>query len=335
VREAAAAGARCVVFGPAAALEPELAGAPPGAVEVVDSPDWISNSEEPAAAVRSKRDASIVRAAGAVADGSAAALVTAGSTGAALAAGLLTVKRMPGVYRPGLAVLVPVPGRPVLLLDVGATVEVRAEQLVQFAFMGAAFMRGVMGIEQPRAGLLNVGEEPEKGTPALAEAHALLRSLDSPPFEFVGNVEGGGLTAGEADVVVTDGFTGNVAIKLMEGTTRTLIEAIRSAIRSGTISKVGGALIRGRLGELRKQLDPETVAGAYLLGLRSPVVVCHGSSTRHAIANAIALASRAVEEDVVGRTGAALEAAGVGRPRGDGGAQGAPASVPADTLGAR
>jgi glycerol-3-phosphate acyltransferase PlsX len=232
-------------------------------------------------------------------------------------------------------VLLPVPGRPVLLLDVGATVEVRAEQLVQFAFMGAAFMRGVMGVEQPRVGLLNVGEEPEKGTPGAAEAHALLRGLQAPPFEFTGNVEGGGLTAGEADVVVTDGFTGNVAIKLMEGTTRTLIEAIRSAIRSGTISKLGGQLIRGRLGELRERLDPETVAGAYLLGLRSPVVVCHGSSTRRAIANAIALASRAVEEDVVGRTGAALEAAGVGRPRGDGGAQGEPASVPADTLGAR
>ena len=191
--------------------------------------------------------------------------------------------------------------------------------------MGAAFMRGVMGIEQPRVGLLNVGEEPEKGTPVAAEAHALLRSLDSPPFEFAGNIEGGGLTAGEADVVVTDGFTGNVAIKLMEGTTRTLVDAIRSAIRSGTLSKVGGLLIRGRLGELRTRLDPETVAGAYLLGLRGLVVVCHGSSTRRAIANAIALADRAVEEDVVGRTGAALVAAGVSRA----------ASVPADTLGAR
>jgi glycerol-3-phosphate acyltransferase PlsX len=325
VREAADAGAECLVFGPAAALERELADAPAGSVEVVDSPEWISNSEEPAAAVRSKRDASIVRAAAAVAEGRAAALVTPGSTGAALAAGLLTVKRMPGVYRPGLAVLLPVPGRPVLLLDVGATVEVRAEQLVQFAFMGAAFMRGVMGVGQPRVGLLNVGEEPEKGTPIAAEAHALLRALQSPPFEFAGNVEGGGLTGGEADVVVTDGFTGNVAIKLMEGTTRTLVDAIRSAIRSGTISKVGGLLIRDRLGELRSRLDPETVAGAYLLGLRAPVVVCHGSSTRRAIANAIALADRAVEEDVVGRTGAALEAAGVSRA----------VSVPADTLGAR
>jgi glycerol-3-phosphate acyltransferase PlsX len=191
--------------------------------------------------------------------------------------------------------------------------------------MGAAFMRGVMGVERPRVGLLNVGEEPEKGTPVAAEAHSLLRALEAAPFDFAGNVEGGGLTAGETDVVVTDGFTGNVAIKLMEGTTKTLVDAIRAAIRGGTMSKLGGLLIRGRLGELRARLDPETVAGAYLLGLRAPVVVCHGASTRRAIANAVALAERAVSEDVVGRTGAALEAAGVLRS----------ASVPADTLGAR
>jgi glycerol-3-phosphate acyltransferase PlsX len=323
------------VFGPGADVERALDGLPDGAVEVVDSPQWITNSEEPGAAVRSKRDASIVRAAAAVAEGRADALVTPGSTGAALAAGLLTVKRMPGVYRPGLAVLLPVPGRPVLLLDVGATVEVRAEQLVQFAFMGSAFMRGVMGVEQPRVGLLNVGEEPEKGTPVAAEAHAMLRGLDAPPFEFGGNVEGAGVTAGEADVVVTDGFTGNVAIKLMEGTTHTLVDAIRAAIRSGTVSKLGGLLIRGRLGELRARLDPETVAGAYLLGLRAPVVVCHGSSTRRAVANAIALADRAVGEDVVGRTGRALEASGVGRPHGNAGSEQSSASVAADTLGAR
>ena len=316
---------RCVVFGPAAALEAELAGAPAQSVEVVDSPVWISNSEEPGAAVRAKRDSSIVRAAAAVAEGRADALVTPGSTGAALAAGLLTVRRMPGVHRPGLAALLPVPGRPVLLLDVGATVEVRPEQLVQFAFMGAAFMQGVMGVGRPRVGLLNIGEEPEKGTPQVVEAHARLRALDAPPFEFAGNVEGGDVTAGRADVVVTDGFTGNVAIKLMEGTTRTLVDAIRTAIRAGAVSKVGGLLIRGRLGGLRASLDPETVAGAYLLGLRGLVVVCHGASTRRAIANAVALADRAATEDVVGRTGAALEAAGAVRA----------ASVAADTLGAR
>ncbi len=300
------------------------------AAEVVDTPVAISNSDDPAGAVRSKPDASIVQAARAVAEGRADALVSAGSTGATLAAGLLQIKRMRGVYRPGLAVLLPVPGRPTLLLDVGATVEVRSEQLVQFAFMGSAFMAGVMGVTRPRVGLLNVGEEPEKGTPAIAEAHARLAELESAPFEFTGNVEGGGLVSGQADVVVTDGFTGNVALKLMEGTTRTVVGAIRDAIRSGTMSRLGGLMIRSRLGGLRERLDPESVGGAYLLGLRELAIVCHGSSSRRAIANAIGLADRGVQERVNERTGAALEAAGVTRS----GAAAEPhsASVPADNV---
>ncbi len=319
---------RCIVFGPAAELGPALAGVE--RVEVVDAPVGIANSEEPAAAARAKRDASIVQAAAAVAEGRADVLVSAGSTGATLAAGLLNIKRLRGVYRPGLAVLLPVPGRPTLLLDVGATVEVRPEQLVQFAFMGAAFMEGVMGVRRPRVGLLNVGEEPEKGTASVAEAHARLAALTRTPFEFTGNVEGQGLVSGHADVVVTDGFTGNVALKLMEGTTRTVVGAIRDAIRSGTASKLGGLLIRSRLGELRERLDPEAVGGAYLLGLRRLAVVCHGASSSRAIASAIALAARGVEQDVVSRTTAALEAAGVARASGP--AQEDPASVPADTL---
>jgi glycerol-3-phosphate acyltransferase PlsX len=321
------------VFGPAADLREEFEGLPSERVEVVDAPVGISNFEDPARAVRAKRDASVVQAAAAVAQGRADALVSAGSTGATMAAALLGMKRMPGVYRPGLAVVVPVPGRPVLLLDVGATVEVRPEQLVQFAFMGSAFMERVMGVSRPRVGLLNVGEEPDKGTPDAAAAHARLLGLVEPPFEFVGNVEGGGLTAGEADVVVTDGFTGNVALKLMEGTTLTLVNAIREAIRSGAVSKLGGLLIRSRLGALRESLDPESVGGAYLLGLRGLAIVCHGSSTRRAISNAIALAERGVDEQVVEKTQAALEAAGVARARGETATEHAdPASVPADSF---
>ena len=328
MRAAVSSGAtRCVVFGPLAELQEDLAGVP--GAELVDAAVEITNSEEPASAVRAKRDASVVQAAAAVAEGRADALVSAGSTGATLAAGLLNMKRLRGVHRPGLAVLLPVPGRPTLLLDVGATVEVRPEQLVQFAFMGAAFMEGVMGVRRPRVGVLNVGEEPEKGTPAVAAAHARLAALAGAPFEFAGNVEGGGLVAGQADVVVTDGFTGNVALKLMEGTTRTVVGAIREAVRSGTASKLGGLLIRSRLAGLREQLDPEAVGGAYLLGLRKLAVVCHGSSSRRAIASAIALAARGVDEGVVPRTAAALEAAGVTR----GQAEEAPAaSVPADTV---
>jgi glycerol-3-phosphate acyltransferase PlsX len=290
----------------------------------------ITNSEDPGRAARAKPDASVVQAARAVAEGRADALVSAGSTGATLAAGLLEIKRMRGVHRPGLAVLLPVPGTPTLLLDVGATVEVRAEQLVQFAFMGSAFMEGVMGVTRPRVGVLNVGEEPEKGTPGVADAHGRLAALETPPFEFVGNVEGNGLVSGQADVVVTDGFTGNVALKLMEGTTRTVVGAIRDAIRAGTASKLGGLLIRSRLGELRARLDPESVGGAWLLGLRGLAIVCHGSSSRRAIASAIALAERGVEEQITWRTGAALEAAGV--TRGDGGPEPDSASVRADSV---
>ncbi len=316
-----------MVFGPAE-LRSELG----DDVELFETSVEISNSEDPARAARAKPDASIVQAARAVSEGRADALVSAGSTGATLAAGLLEIKRMRGVYRPGLAVLLPVPGRPTLLLDVGATVDVRPEKLVQFAFMGSAFMTGVMGVERPRVGILNVGEEPEKGTPGVADAHARLAALEQPPFEFAGNVEGSGLVSGQADVVVTDGFTGNVALKLMEGTTRTVVGAIRDAIRAGTTSKLGGLLIKSRLGELRERLDPESVGGAWLLGLRGLAIVCHGSSSRRAIASAIALAERGVEEQVTARTGAALEAAGV--TRGQGAAEPDSASVPADSVSA-
>jgi phosphate acyltransferase len=284
-------------------------------IEIVDTSEAITNFDEPAQAVRSRPGASIVQAARALAEGRSEALVTAGSTGAALAASLIHVKRLPGVYRPALAVVVPVPGRSVLLLDVGANVEVRPEHLVQFAFMGAAFSESVLGTRRPRVGLLSVGEEPSKGTPDLVAAHERLAALPDPPFEWVGNVEGFGLATGEADVIVTDGFTGNVALKVTEGTAKAVAGAIRDAIRSGTISKLGGLLVRGRLAELREALSPETVGGAFLLGLRGLVVVCHGNSSRRAIANAIALAERGVEERFVERMSEALEAAGVMRAK--------------------
>jgi glycerol-3-phosphate acyltransferase PlsX len=320
-RRAAETGTHCILFGPAAQIEAALGPAPPPGIEVADAAEGISNHEDPVAAVRAKPEASVVLAARAVADGRAEALVSAGSTGAALAAGLLHVRRLRGVHRPALAVLVPVPGRPVLLLDCGATLEVRTEQLVQFAFMGAAFCAGVLGTENPRVGLLSVGEEPEKGTAEVVAAHERLAGLASPPFEFAGNVEGADIPAGDVDVVVTDGFTGNVSLKLLEGTSKTVVTAIRDAIRSGTLSKLGGLLIRSRVSRLRDQLDPERVAGAHLLGLRGLVVVSHGASSSRAIANAVALAERGVEQDVTGRLANALEDAGVLR-----------ASAPADSF---
>ena len=304
---AAARGTRVMLFGPAA----ELGQVGPG-VTVVDAPVSIAKAAEPVAAVRATPDASIVRAARAVGGGQADALVCGGSTGAAVAAGLFNVKRARGIYRPALALPLPVPGAPVLLLDVGANVEVRPEHLVQFAFMGAAFARVVLGLERPRVALLSNGEEPSKGTPDLVEAHEQLaeRTAGVGDWEFAGNVEGTQVTAGAADVVVTDGFTGNVTLKLIEGVSGTVMRAIRDVATSSVRGKAGGLLLAPSLRGLRQQLDPEGPGGAYLLGLRRVGVVHHGRFTRYGISQAIAVAERGVRERAVERTQEALESAG-------------------------
>ena len=306
---AASCGVRVKLFGPAA-----QAGDPAPGVELVDAPLSVAKDPDPARAVRANPDSSIARAASAVSSGEADALVAGGSTGAVLAAGLFEIKRASGIYRPALAIPVPVPDHPVTLLDVGANAEVRSEHLVQFAYMGAAFATSVLGVANPRVALLSNGEEPSRGTPEVVEAHEQLAAGSG--LDFVGNVEGTDLTSGVADVVVTDGFTGNIAIKLSEGVSATMIAAIRSRVESSLRSKVGGLLIRPALRGLRDELDPEASGGAYLLGLRSVVVVPHGRFTRNGYANAILLAARAVEDDIARRTHAALEAAGALRRRG-------------------
>ena len=306
------AGVPVTLFGPAGELR--AGGENDASLRVIDAPMAIRGEEEPARAVRRAPEASIVQAAQAVGEGRAEALVSAGSTGAALAASLFQIGRLPGVHRPAIAAVVPVPGRPTLLLDAGANVEVRPDHLVQFAFMGSAFMEVVQGVDGPRVGLLSVGEEPAKGTPDVVEAHARLRAVaggsGAGALEFVGNLEGGDLTAGAADVVVTDGFTGNIALKLMEGVARTVVSAIREAARSSPGSALGGLLLRGSLDGLRRDLDSNTVGGAILLGLRRPVVIAHGGASAEGVANAVRLASRAVDERVVERTADALQAAG-------------------------
>jgi phosphate acyltransferase len=211
------------------------------------------------------------------------------------------------VFRPALAVLLPIPGGPVLLLDCGANVEVRPEHLVQFAYMGSAFMEAVHGVERPRVGLLSVGEEQGKGTGDVLEAGERLAGGE---LNYAGNVEGFDLPAASVDVMVTDGFTGNVALKVLEGTSRTVRDAIRERIRSGAISSLGGLLIKRRVEGLRSELDPEAAGGAILLGLRKPVVVAHGSFGPTGIASAVRLARRAVDERMVERTSEALAAAG-------------------------
>ncbi len=317
--EAAASGRiRVVLFGPAADL-----GTPGAGVEVVDAPISIAKAADPAAAARRSADSSIVRAARAVGEGRAQALVSGGTTGAALAAGLFHMKRARGVYRPALALPVPIPGAPVLLLDVGANVMVRPEHLVQFAFMGAAFAETVLGIARPRVGLLSNGGEATKGTPDLVDVHARLAGSGG-NLNFVGNVEGTSMTAGAADVVVTDGFTGNVALKLMEGVSSALIDAIRERALSSPRSRIGGLLLRPALRGLRDEIDPEETGGAYMLGLRQAGVVAHGRFTRRGFRRAIEVAARAVEVDSVAKTHAALEAAGALR-----GSSAAASSVPA------
>jgi phosphate acyltransferase len=292
-----------LLFGPAA----ELGGAGEH-VELVDAPAAIrAGAGEPVRAVRERPEASIVQAAVAVGEERADGLVSAGSTGPTLAAATLKVKRLRGVHRPALAVLLPIPGRQVLLLDCGANVEVRPEHLVQFAYMGAGFMQAVHGLERPRVGLLSVGEESGKGTPDVLEAG---ERLAGGGLDFVGNLEGFDLPGAAADVVVTDGFTGNIALKVLEGTAKTVTGAIREAIRSGPVSSLGGLLIRGRVARLRELMDPEAVGGAIMLGLRRPVVVAHGSFGPTGIASAVRLARRAADERMVERTAAALEAAG-------------------------
>jgi glycerol-3-phosphate acyltransferase PlsX len=306
-RLAAGDGIRLRVFGPAEELG--LDGV--DGVEVVPTSESIANEEDPVPAVRAKKEASVVRAARDVAEGRSAAMVSPGSTGAAMAAATFGLRRLRGVQRPALAVQLPVPGKPVLFLDVGANVEVRAQHLVQFAFLGAAFSEAVLGVAHPRVGLLSVGEEAGKGRDEVVEANRVLAGSDG--IEFAGNVEGRDLPAGVADVVVTDGFTGNVALKLMEGTARTVTGAIRDAARSNPLAALGGLLMRPALGGLRRELHPDTTGGGILLGLRGIAVVGHGSSGAEGIANAVRMAARAAEVDAVGRTALLLQKAGVTR----------------------
>jgi phosphate acyltransferase len=308
---AARQGVRVLLFGPAdeMGLPPTL----PAGVEVVDAPISIAKATDPASAARNTPEASIVQAARAVAEDRAQALVCAGATGAALAAGTFNIKRARGIYRPALAIPLPVPHHPVTLLDVGANAEARREHIVQFAFMGAALARVVLGVQHPRVGLLSNGEESERGSTLVLESHAELAErvadgLDA--FEFVGNVEGGDVMGGAADVIVTDGFTGNVALKLMEAVSQTMLGAVREAAMSSTRAKFGGALLRPALRTFRDEIDPEANGGAYLLGLRRLGVVPHGRFTRAGFAQAIVRAEHGAREDIVGQTHRALEQAG-------------------------
>src|SRR4051812_12680938 len=288
-------------------IEPILFGdasVDPRGLELHTTTEVIGMHEKPAEAVRAKPDSSLVAAVRAVAAGDADAVVSAGNTGAMLAAGLLHLRRLRGVSRPAIAVPLPARKGPSVLLDAGANADAKPENLVQFALMGAIFSREILGVAAPQVRLLSIGEEDEKGNQLTLEAHALLRETRA--IDFRGNVESRDLLRGAADVVVTDGFTGNVVLKLLEGTIRELLDELRAEITSTATGKLGGLLIRPAARRLRARLDPDAYGGAYLLGLNGLSVIAHGNSGRRAITNAILLASRGVENRVVERLAESL-----------------------------
>jgi glycerol-3-phosphate acyltransferase PlsX len=294
-RDAADSGIDVVLYGPA--------GLDTRGLELVETDGAIEMADKPAEAVRAKPDSSLVAAVRAVGDGHADAVVSAGNTGAMLAAGLLHIRRLPGVMRPAIAVPVPARYGPSVLLDAGANADARAEHLLQFATMGSIFSQELLGVPNPEVRLLSIGEEDEKGNGLVLDAAALLRASD---LNFKGNAESRDLLRGAADVIVADGFTGNVALKLLEGTIRELLDAFREEITATPTGKLGGLLIRPAARRLRTRFDPDTYGGAYLLGLRGLAVIAHGNSGRTAIANAIRLAARGVEHNVVERLGERL-----------------------------
>lgn len=289
--QAAAGGIDVTLFGPA--------GLDTGGLELVEAADVIEMADKPAEAVRAKPGSSLVAAVRAVGDGRADAVVSAGNTGAMLAAGLLHLRRLPGVLRPAIAVPIPARDGVSLLVDGGANADSRPEHLLQFGVMGSVFAAETLGVADPTVRLLSIGEEPEKGNQLTIEAHALL--LSAPGLNFRGNAEARDLLRGAADVIVTDGFTGNMALKLLEGTIKELLDLLREEISSTQTGKLGGLLIRPAARRIRSRLDPDTYGGAYLLGLRGLAVIAHGNSSRRAIENAIALAARGVDNRIVER----------------------------------
>lgn len=281
-----------------------------GGLEVLEASEVIAMDADAGSSVRTMKDSSLVRAAEAVRDGRACAMVSAGNTGATMASALLRMGRLRKVARPAIATPIPVPGAdtPTVLLDAGANAECRPEWLVQFAQMGAAFAKGRYGIERPRVGLLSIGEEPTKGTPLVKETHALLGSADlgTPGATFIGNVEGRDLMGTGVDVVVTDGFTGNVALKTLEGGLKSLIGAILGAFGTDDATRAAADVLMPALLPLYETMDPDSTGGAMLLGVKGVCVISHGSSSATAIVNALAVAAASVRSDLVGAVGTAV-----------------------------
>jgi glycerol-3-phosphate acyltransferase PlsX len=304
-RAAAAAGTPVVLVGP-----PDLGSRVEiGELPLIPATEVIEMHDDPAQGVRRKKDSTLVRAAEAVRDGKASAMISAGNTGATMASALLRMGRIKGVSRPAIATAIPVPGaRPTVLLDSGANAEVQPDWLVQFAQMGSVFARHRFGIAEPRVGLLSIGEEPGKGDTLRKEAYELLQA--APGIRFAGNVEGRDVMADTVDVVVTDGFTGNVVLKTLEGGMKTVVRALLAAFAAEEHYKPHADALMPALLPLYESLDPETYGGAILLGVDGVCIISHGSSTERAIVNGIQVAREMVEGAVVEEIRLAVSAAG-------------------------
>ena len=301
---AAREGVRILLVGDQAVLSAELiaqGGAPEG-LYVVHAPDVVGSGEDGAKAVRAKPESSLVIACKLVADGTAQGVMSPGNTGATLAAATLYIRRLPGVIRPGIAAVLPSARGPVVLIDAGANHETRSEYLQQFALMGRLLARDVLQIPAPRVGLLSIGEEPGKGSELVQATYDAIKDTEG----FVGNVEGRDIPQGTVDVVVTDGFTGNVALKLYEGAGAVMFSEIKNTLNSSVRGRLGGLLARPAIRRLRAKFDVDEYGGAYLVGVRGLVVIGHGNASGYAIANAIRLCARGVQGQLVQRVEAGV-----------------------------
>src|SRR5947199_2664684 len=299
------------LVGPRANLDVELGrhdDVDPERIRIVEATDVVAMEDSPAAALRRKPNASIKVAAEIVARGEASALFSAGHTGATVMAAYAAFGMLPGVDRPALAATIPTRRRPAILLDVGASVECRPQHLLQFAIMGSVYARVAFGLENPRVGLLSIGEEATKGNELTREAHRLLRMS---PLAFIGNVEARDVYSGNADVIVCDGFTGNVALKISEGLVD-VVESLLSDELSSTITmRVGSLLTRRALRRFKRRVDYSEYGGAPLLGLAGVTIVGHGRSSAKAVRNGIALAHRFASEHFVVRVEQDIAAAAI------------------------
>jgi glycerol-3-phosphate acyltransferase PlsX len=276
-----------------------------GSLDLIEASEVVEMDEDPAQAVRRKKDSSLVRSAEAVRDGRACAMESAGNTGATMASALLRMGRLKGVARPAIATPVPnLVSHPTVLLDAGANTECTPQMLVQFAKMGAAYASARYGTEKPSVALLSIGEEPSKGSPLVKEAHLELEKATG--IRFVGNVEGRDLLQGAADVVVTDGFTGNVALKTLEGSLRFLMDTVIGVIGTDDATRRAGEVLLEHLGPLAETFDPDNTGGAMLLGVDGVCVISHGSSSAKAIVSAVRVAHDVAAAGLVERLARAV-----------------------------